>query len=364
MKKTVIFALFLFVTASLCAELRTVDLLNAYDNCHILELEVAEINRLRRDALIDFFEKHAGKEYVSKNTASIENMAVKGNIKTLVDKILESYHPDKKARAKIVAGLTLPGLNNYKVNQLHTSLQNIIEPLRGPLADGYRFAHYSRQNGVSVEKHKLVAKHAVGTWQTFERTYEKRIYKIRLFSPTKFDLFNNNRDVFLDRLVVEYNANGENKKAEQTYQRLLKRGESIEFNLPEIARQATVRLTYATEAQHRNKAYFYVEPVAAALVDNPDSPFLNLINNIGRQNYRNESLENVSTAIQTLKNDLRHAILENEKFRQVPAASGTTAGQNPASPDGDKLRYFLYMIKDETISRENLAEKFSEMFRN
>jgi hypothetical protein len=364
MRLKTVFLIFIFMSASFVSA-KTRQLFNSYEECCQIELELKELEFLRRDSLNDFLTEHMGASYVQNNQKYIINAAVKSNSETLIDNILEQKYTDKKARKNLLKKLILPELNKYRLNQLNTSLENLVERLRQPDASGRKYANYSRDSQNSVYKKKLVAKHAIGTWQVYESVFNDRIFKIRMYSPSKLDLFNMNRDVFLDCLEIKYKLNNENKTVKEVYNRLLKRGESTEFHLPEIAESVHIKLTYATKPEHRNKAVFYVEPVAATLVDLPDSPFLPLINSIQQQRFAKGGTKDKQNGIKALKSQIRMAleqVTETDHSSMIPDAKIKTPGKSADNSYDYAIQYFHYMLKDKNVTRDQLIEKFSELF--
>jgi hypothetical protein len=149
--------------------------------------------------------------------------------------MLETKFSNKKERSRVLKTMSLHVTSLTRLNQLDLGLKNMVERLRLPDVNGNEYAQYSREAQRSLDKKKLVAKHAIGSWHICENTFADKVFKIRISSPNKLDLFSMNRDAYLDRLEVKYTTEQKEVVIEKVYDRLLKRGESLGFHLPVIA---------------------------------------------------------------------------------------------------------------------------------
>ena len=367
MLKKIVFTLICFIFfAPLCYGQSSFNqILDSYEQCCEIELELKAKEYEKRDAIIEFLEPYTGSDYIKNNLRHIERIALRSNSDNYIDDILDNYISDDDRRKEILKELNLPKISSTVIREFDYKLKNLIEPLRCPAADGYEYAHYSRDEARSVYEQKLVAKHAVGTFQTYERFFNDQIFKVRIYSPTKRGLFKMNRDVYLNRLTVDYEVNGKSKQTVKDFKRYLKRGENLEFNLPDIADNATIKLTYATKPEHRNKAYFVVEPFAAKLVDDPDSPFRSLISHIEEEKYKKDGISNKLASIQILKAELKDAMLHfhnQESLETHSQKTSPTSAVEKTKANKDDFQYFIYMLRDENNSREKLEKKFKQLF--
>ncbi|MGM0600409.1 MAG: hypothetical protein ACQETH_11420 [Candidatus Rifleibacteriota bacterium] len=366
MLRKVVFALscFLFFAPLCYGQNAFNQLLETYEQSCEIELELKEKEYERRDAIIEFLEPHTGSNYVKNNLRHLARIAVRPHSENYIDNILENYISDDDRRKEILKELDLPEISSSLIRDFDYQLKNLIEPLRCPQIDGYRYAHYSRDEARSVYEQKLVAKHAIGSFQTYERFFNDQIFKVRIYSPTKRGLFKMNRDVYLNRLTVDYEVDGQTKQSVKDFKRFLKRGENLEFNLTEIADNATIKLTYATKPEHRNKAYFVVEPFAAELIDDPDSPFKSLISHIDEEKYKKDGISNKLASVQILKAGLKDAMLNfhNQESLETHSKKTSQTSVEKTKANKDDIQYFIYMLRDENNSREKLENKFKQLF--
>lgn len=364
MKIRVATLLLLLIATQVLANQNFEQLLNSYETISQIELGLKELEFIRRDELIEFLKPITGNAYVDSNELLLKRIAIKSSLPNQLNQILEPYVADKKERRKLISKLSLSQVNHQPVMQLNHSLKNMVNALRGPINEGYKYARFSREQGRSVEKQKLVAQHEIGNFQAYNKTFETGIYRVHIYSPTKLDLFSKNRDVYLKNLRISYHSDGKKKEVNQDYNRLLKRGESLDYNLPEIAFNPTIVLTFATKKQHKGKAIFFVEPIEAGLVDDPGSPHIRLINSILESPLNSSSVEKLQNTLTLLKASLRTSLMhESAEKNDFEASAATNPGKIGLVSDNDNLKYFSYLLKDMSISRETLIEKFENLIK-
>ncbi|HEX7152553.1 MAG TPA: hypothetical protein VF618_13780 [Thermoanaerobaculia bacterium] len=150
-----------------------------------------------------------------------------------------------------------------------------IELLRGRRANGtYDHARYERIEGGRVSRSNSVQPEKKDNeGRVFEIT-APLAYRLILDSPSRRMLVTRNRPVFIDRIDVEYVPQGgtETKRETIRVEANLNPGEVRPIDLPEIARQATVRI-FARAEEEQGYANLTATLVQARIVDNPESPY-------------------------------------------------------------------------------------------
>ncbi|HET7434343.1 MAG TPA: hypothetical protein VFN10_06470 [Thermoanaerobaculia bacterium] len=152
-----------------------------------------------------------------------------------------------------------------------------IELLRGRRSDGsYQYASYERleagriTESFSVQPHgdKMQTVEAKGAW----------IYRVILDSPARRMLVTKNRPVFIDRVDIEYIPQGSSttKVHSVPVNATLTPRDVKPIDLPEIARQATVRI-YAKADEKTGYGNVDVALVQARIVDASDSPYADAV---------------------------------------------------------------------------------------
>jgi hypothetical protein len=148
-----------------------------------------------------------------------------------------------------------------------------IDMLRGKKSDGsYDYAHYERfetgrtQSSFSINhrKDRMETVEVRGAW----------IYRVIVEVPTRRLLVRRNRPVWLERVDVDYVAEGTTRSETQSFEvkAWLQPGEVRPFDLPAIAKQATAKVI-ATADEKGGYANIDVALVQARIVDAADSPY-------------------------------------------------------------------------------------------
>jgi hypothetical protein len=154
-----------------------------------------------------------------------------------------------------------------------------IELLRGRGANGlYQYARYERIEGGRVSRSSSV--------QPPDKKNETRVievsapfaYRLVLDSPSRRMLVTRNRPVFIERVEVEYVPQGSSETKRQTIniEANLNPGEVRPVDLPDIARQATVRV-FARADEAQGYANLTATLIQARVVDNPESPYADAV---------------------------------------------------------------------------------------
>ncbi len=364
--KKLIFALFLVITtlwSPICsAENMVPEITQVSESCSDLQIELKDLKYKRRILLTDFLEKHAGKDFVSKNPTLIYKLTDSNSPKASLLDVLKPYITSDKERTLIVNCFSWPSVNSYKLDSIQENLSSLLHKLRVPTQDGYKYASYSKEKYATVEKQKLTAKHEIGQFQNYTRTLEEPIFRIHIYSPTKNGLFSQNRDVYLETLTVKYNNGDKENTINKVFKKFLKRGESIDFELPEIARSATINLLFATKKSHKGKAIFFIEPLKACLKDDISSPYSTLVSKIQNFSTSSPGLDSLQNKLEQMQTALRQALIINSNQPSIAESSKTI--NKPMSSDkiNDHLKYFHFLLLDRENDRDTLIEKFEMLF--
>ena len=322
---------------------------------HALEISLVEILHLRRHALRVFLRKHLGNEFVDKNKHSFPFWCDEPVVSIRLSKLLKSRYPKKKKRNKIISKFRYPKISGTQLKLFKNSLNRLLHILRGPLPHGgYKYLIYSKSPGGKIGTQKLVARHTKDNPQQWQRTYEEKIYRIHMYSPSKRGMFGGNRDVWLERLLVSYRVGKKKKSHSYPLHRVLKRGESIDIDLPEIVDRVEATLLFACKKEHRGKAEFFVEFILAAqkyMIDSPDSVLIVMIKSFGMINTVRKTREELTTLLSALGSRMTGTVRETIKSTKI-----VDGGKK------DQLQYFLYMLKDKNIERKELIKRFRTMF--
>jgi hypothetical protein len=361
------FILVFFLNLGAAAEPQLSSLLKLQNTIGEMRIENIHLEYERKHALIEFLEKYLTRAYIEKNIKQIESAALKPNNSSVVYELLKDFIADKKERRKIAAKVSLPQINQYKLSSLKTDLTGLIELLRYPTGNGYKFVEFSKSSGGSIDKQKLVAQHTKENYQSYHKSFTEKLYRIHIFSPKKSSLFYRNRDTFLNELVIDYWVGDEKKNLTKKISKFLKIGESFDVELPEIADKAEVKLTFACKKEHRKKAIFYVEVLRPMLTDNQSSPFYETIQRISRLklpgNDTRELESNLAKLQLSLNNALSAAIeIETSKFELKNTEPQNIKRTGIKTKHADNLKYFKYMLNDENVSRDELKAKFKQLF--
>lgn len=152
-----------------------------------------------------------------------------------------------------------------------------IEILRGRRNDGsYQYARYERLEAGRIEESFSVAARDAND-ETLQKLEVKGpyVYRLILGSPSRRLIVTKNRRVYVDRVEVDYIP--ENSTTTKTHaQKLdvwLEPSSNKVVDLPEIARQATVRVFVRGDKESGGYGNLVLTLVQARIVDEPDSPY-------------------------------------------------------------------------------------------
>lgn len=182
------------------------------------------------------------------------------------------------ADAAVIDRVAEVSRRDLPVDLLKRIVNEDIDLLRGKRTDGsYEYATYERleasrdSSSQSIQPRKNDEPERLemrGSW----------VYRLIVSSPSRRLVMTRNRRVFLDRVELEYIAEG----AAATRSHTIPIGEWLEpgnvkpVDFPEMARQATVRL-YARADKEAGYGNIVVSLVRARIVDNADSPYADAV---------------------------------------------------------------------------------------
>jgi hypothetical protein len=156
-------------------------------------------------------------------------------------------------------------------------IEEDIDLLRGKRPDGsYQYATFERFDSgrissdfsVNPDKEEMRTIELKGAW----------VYRVLIEVPGRRLLVRRNRPVWVERVDLEYIAERSAQVERQTIEikQWLQPGEFRPVDLPQIARQATVRVI-ATSDPKGGYANVVLSLIKARIVDNADSPYANAV---------------------------------------------------------------------------------------
>lgn len=200
-----------------------------------------------------------------------------------------------------------------------------IEILRGVRPDGsYQHATWERLEGgrkddmfsVQPRGQKASKVEMSGTW----------IYRVIIDSPGRRLLVAKNRPVQLERVDIEYIPVGStiSKTHSVPIGAPLGPGQNHPIDLPEIARQATVRVTARTE-EKTGYGNIRISLVQARIVDNADSPYADAVSS---EKAVLRALDNVDVpSIRTMAARIRESLGARSAAAPTPRVVEVTASR-------------------------------------
>lgn len=220
-----------------------------------------------------------------------------------------------------------------------------IETLRGRRADGtYQYARYER-----IEASRVEDSFSINPRENDENLQKVELsapfaYRLIVSAPSRRLLVTKNRRVWLDRIDVEYIAEG--STATRTHsvrvEEWLEPGVVKPFDLPAIARQATARV-YARgdkEAGYGNVELTFLQ---ARVVDEPDSPYADAVASAkaAQRALENNDVPSLRAMANRMRDSLRVAGVAPVSSAAVTAPSRSTIDviASPSSSDLDGELY-------------------------
>ncbi|HEX8252662.1 MAG TPA: hypothetical protein VF846_05915 [Thermoanaerobaculia bacterium] len=161
---------------------------------------------------------------------------------------------------------------------LERIVQEDLELLRGKRADGsYQYATYERFESGRITKSFSVNPSDDDKTETLELR-AANVYRVIVDAPSRRLLVRKNRAVWIERVDVEYIAQGATQLEQRSFdvKSWLQPGEMRPLDLPAIARQVTARVI-ARAAKDGGYGNVDVALVQARIVDLPSSPYADAV---------------------------------------------------------------------------------------
>ena len=216
-----------------------------------------------------------------------------------------------------------------------------IDLLRGKRSDGtYEYASFERFDSgritqdfsVKYRKDKMDVLEVKGAF----------VYRVQVEVPSRRLLVRRNRPVWIERVDLDYLPERGSQSARQSIEvkQWLKPGEFRPLDLPDIARQATVRVV-ATVEEKSGYGNVEIALIKARIVDNADSLYGDAV---ASAKAIQRGLENNDVpSIRAMAQRLRHG-LEGGQVGRLPAVPVEVS--RPASSVDSEMRGELQAIED------------------
>ena len=216
-----------------------------------------------------------------------------------------------------------------------------IDLLRGKRSDGtYEYASFERFDSgritqdfsVKYRKDKMDVLEVKGAF----------VYRVQVEVPSRRLLVRRNRPVWIERVDLDYLPERGSQSARQSIEvkQWLKPGEFRPLDLPDIARQATVRVV-ATVEEKSGYGNVEIALIKARIVDNADSPYGDAV---ASAKAIQRGLENNDVpSIRAMAQRLRHG-LEGGPVGRLPAVPVEVS--RPAASADPQMREELQAIED------------------
>lgn len=205
-------------------------------------------------------------------------------------------------------------------------IEQDIDMLRGKQADGtYTQAHFEPIEADRVREGFSVSPREEGDRLDRSQFRAKNVFKLIVDVPSRRFLVVRNSDIFLDRIEISYDdQNGISKSETFDVGRRIDAGESMEFELPEVASDAVATVYARSENKNANMELIFVK---AELVDNANSPYFGVVQSA---KLLQEAIERRDqTAMQSLASTMG-ARLETFLSPRAPAQVVTRAETIPS----------------------------------
>ncbi|HEX8618583.1 MAG TPA: hypothetical protein VF911_13440 [Thermoanaerobaculia bacterium] len=242
-----------------------------------------------------------------------------------------------------------------------------IELLRGRRADGsYEYARYER-----FESGRVTNSFSIEPRADKMETVELRganIYRVIVDIPSRRFLVRKNRPVWIERVDVEYIAEGTSQVQQRSFEvkSWMQPGETRPLDLPAIARQATARVV-ATANKEGGYGNIDLALVQARIVDLATSPYAEAVTSAKAlmRALDNGELPSVRASAQRMRDALGGSA--SSTIAVIAPRPSTTVRPETDAATQLELRTELQMIEDlltgsEAERREGL-DKLHQMIR-
>jgi hypothetical protein len=221
-------------------------------------------------------------------------------------------------------------------------IEEDIDLLRGKRNDGtYEYASFERFDSgriaqdfsVQYRKDKMDVLEVKGAF----------VYRVQVEVPSRRLLVRRNRPVWIERVDLEYLPERGSQSARQSIEvkQWLKPGEFRPVDLPQVARQATVRVV-ATVEEKSGYGNVEISLIKARIVDNADSPYGDAVASAKaiQRGLENNDVPSIRAMAQRLRQGL-----EGGRVGREPAVPVEMSRPAPESAD-PQMREELQQIED------------------
>lgn len=244
-----------------------------------------------------------------------------------------------------------------------------IELLRVPKADGtYQYASYERfEAGRQTQDFSIHPRN--GEIQQVEMR-GAFIYRVILESPSRRLVVARNRPVWIERVDIEYLPQGSSRSETQVIEvkSLLQPGEVKPFDIPVVARQATVRI-HARADENSGYGNVVVSLVQARIVDAPDSPYASAVTAAKaiERGLKNNDVPSIRAMAARLRDSLHPGVVTTAVRPEPVRPSSAVVEVRPDPAEQLELHTELQLIEDlltgtEAERREGL-DKLHQLVR-
>ena len=257
-------------------------------------------------------------------------------------------------------------------------IEQDIDLLRGKRTDGaYDHAHFEPIESGRVSEGFTVKPAEEDGRLDRNQFRAKNVFKLIIDIPSRRMLIARNRDIYLDRIEVNYeDQDGNPETAIFEVGQHLDAGEQREYDLPEVASDAIATVYARSESKTANMQMIFVK---AELVDNADSPYFGVIQSA---KLLQEAIERRDqTAMQSLASSMAGRIdasigrptiaraLPRDEPGLPPIEVQTPEGRRPEPQPLPVLEIYLQLERIEDLlsgtgtDREDGMERLDELLR-
>lgn len=315
---------------------------------------------LRKYEIYDFITQNFPKELWEEKKQLLELAHNETNLKYKLGEALKVYFPKTNDRNRILNKLKLTAFDYSGKSAIESDISEAIHILRKPVKNGeYQYAEHSI-SGYDMEINETVkVNNEIKDWQIYTHKFENYIYKINFYSKKKIDMFTGNRDSFVHKIVITQYEDGRKKQTEKILDTWINRGQNLEYIFEKAVKTPEISIYFGTKKEHVKRGFLGFEFYISELSDREDNPDYYLIQTL-------KDMEHIlSLPEEEAMSELRPFLmnLEISEYKEISESTPDPSKKTEIiKVSDDKLRYFMYMLGDENISRKELEEKYREMF--
>jgi len=222
--------------------------------------------------------------------------------------------------AKVVDRVAEASKGDLPRDLLRRIMNEDIELLRGHRADGtYVYASYERMEASRVAEAYSIQPSSDDRLQKIDVRGEFA-YRLTVGLPLRRMMVTKNRPLYIENVEIEYIPQGssQTKVVNTPVKALMEAGETRNFDLPDIGRQATAHV-YARATKDGGYGNIVVTLIEAKVFDNADSPYADAVNSAKAivKALDHSDVPSIRSMAARMESDLR-----------VPAASAVASGSS------------------------------------